>query len=160
MQDEHVSVVRLRRNFGQTAALVAGFDRARGATIVSLDGDLQNDPEDIAVLLKTLEDGYDVVSGWRVRRQDSFWLRRLPSHIANWLISKTTGVHLHDYGCTLKAYRADVIKEVRLYGEMHRFIPRCQRQRALANCRCGIAPAIWAFKYGFAHGAVFWTLLW
>jgi glycosyltransferase involved in cell wall biosynthesis len=123
LQDEHVCVVRLRRNFGQTAALVAGFDRARAPIIVSLDGDLQNDPEDIAALLKHLEDGYDVVSGWRVHRQDGFWLRRLPSHIANWLISKTTGVHLHDYGCTLKAYRADVIKEVRLYGEMHRFIP-------------------------------------
>lgn len=123
MQDACVRVVRLRRNFGQTAALVAGFDQARGRIIVSLDGDLQNDPADINALLKTLDDGYDMVSGWRVRRQDGFWLRRLPSHVANWLISKITGVHLHDYGCTLKAYRAEVLKELRLYGEMHRFIP-------------------------------------
>jgi glycosyltransferase involved in cell wall biosynthesis len=123
MQDACVRVIRLRRNFGQTAALVAGFDYARGAIIVSLDGDLQNDPADISALLKTLKDGYDVVSGWRMHRQDGFWLRRLPSRVANWLISKTTGIHLHDYGCTLKAYRAEVLKELRLYGEMHRFIP-------------------------------------
>ena len=122
-QDRHVGVIRLRRNFGQTAALAAGFDRARGAIIVSMDGDLQNDPDDIETLLKTIEDGYDVVSGWRVHRQEGFLLRRLPSQLANWLISRTTGVRLHDYGCTLKAYRADVVKELRLYGEMHRFIP-------------------------------------
>jgi glycosyltransferase involved in cell wall biosynthesis len=122
-QNPYVWVVRLRRNFGQTAALVAGFDQARGTIIVSLDGDLQNDPADIDALLKTLDDGYDVVSGWRVHRQDGFWLRRLPSYVANWLISKITGVHLHDYGCTLKAYRAEILKELRLYGEMHRFIP-------------------------------------
>jgi glycosyltransferase involved in cell wall biosynthesis len=123
MQDTCVRVILLRRNFGQTAAMVAGFDHARGKVVVSLDGDLQNDPADIETLLKRLEDGYDVVSGWRVHRQDGFWLRRLPSHMANWLISKITGVQLHDYGCTLKAYRSDIIKEVRLYGEMHRFIP-------------------------------------
>lgn len=122
-RDEHVRVVRLRRNFGQTAALVAGFDAARGEIIVCLDGDLQNDPTDIPALLEKLEEGYDVVSGWRVHRQESFWLRRLPSQMANWLISQTTGTHLHDYGCTLKAYRAEVVKELRLYGEMHRFIP-------------------------------------
>jgi glycosyltransferase involved in cell wall biosynthesis len=122
-QDDHVRVLRLRRNFGQTAALSAGFDAARGARIVSLDGDLQNDPQDIARLLKKLDEGYDAVSGWRVHRQESFWLRRLPSRLANWLISQTTGVHLHDYGCTLKAYRAELVKELRLYGEMHRFIP-------------------------------------
>jgi glycosyltransferase involved in cell wall biosynthesis len=122
-RDEHVCVVQLRRNFGQTAALAAGFDAARGEVIVSMDGDLQNDPKDIATLLRKLDDGYDVVSGWRVHRQESFWWRRLPSQVANWLISKTTGIHLHDYGCTLKAYRAEVIKELRLYGEMHRFIP-------------------------------------
>jgi glycosyltransferase involved in cell wall biosynthesis len=122
-QDQRVRVLRLRRNFGQTAALAAGFDAARGDIIVSLDGDLQNDPQDIAALVHKLEEGYDVVSGWRVRRLESFWRRRLPSQVANWLISKTTGFHLHDYGCTLKAYRADVIKELRLYGEMHRFIP-------------------------------------
>jgi glycosyltransferase involved in cell wall biosynthesis len=123
LQDERVGIIRLRRNFGQTAALTAGFDHARGAIIVSMDGDMQNDPEDIDALLKTIEDGYDVVSGWRVHRQEGFLLRRLPSQIANWLISRTTGVRLHDYGCTLKAYRADIVKELRLYGEMHRFIP-------------------------------------
>jgi glycosyltransferase involved in cell wall biosynthesis len=118
-----VRVLRLRRNFGQTAALSAGFDAARAPVIVSMDGDMQNDPSDIESLLKTLDDGYDVVSGWRVHRQEGFWLRRLPSRLANWLISRITGIHLHDYGCTLKAYRADVVKELRLYGEMHRFIP-------------------------------------
>ena len=122
-QDKHVRVLRLRRNYGQTAALAAGFDAARGATIVSLDGDLQNDPQDIGRLIEKLDEGYDVVSGWRVRRQESFWLRRLPSKVANWLISLTTGLQLHDYGCTLKAYRSEIIKELRLYGEMHRFIP-------------------------------------
>jgi glycosyltransferase involved in cell wall biosynthesis len=122
-QDARVRVLRLRRNFGQTAALAAGFDAARGAIIVSLDGDLQNDPQDIPTLVHKLAEGYDVVSGWRVRRQESFWGRRLPSQVANWLISQTTGIHLHDYGCTLKAYRAEVVKELRLYGEMHRFIP-------------------------------------
>jgi len=122
-QDDRVLVVRLRRNFGQTAALAAGFDAAKGSTIVSLDGDLQNDPQDIARLLEKLEEGYDAVSGWRVHRQENFWLRRLPSRVANWLISQTTGVPLHDYGCTLKAYRAELVKELRLYGEMHRFIP-------------------------------------
>jgi glycosyltransferase involved in cell wall biosynthesis len=121
--DDHVRVLRLRRNFGQTAALAAGFEAARGDTIVSLDGDLQNDPQDIARLVEKLDEGYDAVSGWRVHRQESFWLRRLPSRVANWLISHTTGVHLHDYGCTLKAYRAELVKELRLYGEMHRFIP-------------------------------------
>src|SRR5690606_23021208 len=116
-------VLRLRRNFGQTAAMAAGFDYAREGIIIALDGDLQNDPADIPSLIERLEEGYDVVSGWRVDRQDGFWLRRLPSHMANWLISRTTGTYLHDYGCTLKAYRAEVIKELRLYGEMHRFIP-------------------------------------
>lgn len=122
-QDDRVCVIRLRRNFGQTAAMAAGFDYARGEIIVALDGDLQNDPRDISVLLRKLEEGYDVVSGWRVNRQDGFWLRRLPSKLANWLISWTTGTYLHDYGCTLKAYRAEVIKGLHLYGEMHRFIP-------------------------------------
>src|SRR5262249_38435896 len=122
-QDDRVRVVRLRRNFGQTAALAAGFDAAYGAAIVSLDGDLQNDPKDIPMLLEKLAEGYDVVSGWRVCRQAGFWRRRLPSQMANWLISLTTGIHLHDYGCTLKSYRAEVVKELRLYGEMHRFIP-------------------------------------
>jgi glycosyltransferase involved in cell wall biosynthesis len=123
LNEEGLCVVKLRRNFGQTAAMTAGFDHARGEIIVCLDGDLQNDPQDIAQLVNKLDEGYDVVSGWRVNRRDSFWLRTLPSRIANWLISRTTGTYLHDYGCTLKAYRADMIRELRLYGEMHRFIP-------------------------------------
>jgi len=123
LQDGCVRVVQLKRNFGQTAAMVAGFDHARGKIIVALDGDLQNDPKDIAVLVTKLDEGFDVVSGWRVKRQDGFWLRRLPSIAANWLISRTTGTRLHDYGCTLKAYRSETIKELRLYGELHRFIP-------------------------------------
>jgi glycosyltransferase involved in cell wall biosynthesis len=118
-----VRVVELRRNFGQTAAMAAGFDHARGKIIIAMDGDLQNDPQDIPRLIDKLHEGNDVVSGWRANRQDGFWLRRLPSHVANKLISRTTGTHLHDYGCTLKAYRREVINELRLYGEMHRFIP-------------------------------------
>ena len=120
--DPRWSVVVLRRNFGQTAALSAGFDHARGQVIVTLDGDLQNDPADIPRLLELIET-YDVVSGWRADRRDPFVSRRLPSIVANWLISMTTGVRLHDYGCTLKAYRRDVVKNLRLYGELHRFIP-------------------------------------
>ena len=122
-QEQGVRVVELRRNFGQTAAMAAGFDHACGDIIVAMDGDLQNDPKDIPRLIDKLHQGYDVVSGWRANRQDGFWLRRLPSHVANRLISRTTGTHLHDYGCTLKAYRRQVINELRLYGEMHRFIP-------------------------------------
>lgn len=116
-------LIRFRRNFGQTAAMSAGIDHARGAVIVTLDADLQNDPADIPALLDRMTDGVDVVSGWRKDRKDAFINRKLPSMIANALISKITGVALHDYGCTLKAYRAEVIKNVRLYGEMHRFIP-------------------------------------
>ena len=114
--------VFLRRNYGQTAAFAAGFAQARGDVIVTMDGDLQNDPRDIAALLEQLDAGYDVASGWRVDRQDNL-RRRLPSAIANRLISSVTRVHLHDYGCSLKAYRAEIVKEVRLYGEMHRFLP-------------------------------------
>jgi len=114
---------RFRRNFGQTAAMSAGFARARGAYIVPMDADLQNDPDDIARLVARLEEGYDVVSGWRKDRQDRALTRRLPSRIANWIIGRTGGLPLHDYGCTLKAYRREVLEPVRLYGEMHRFIP-------------------------------------
>jgi glycosyltransferase involved in cell wall biosynthesis len=121
-QDPHVRVLRLRRNFGQTAAFSAGFDHARGDVIVTSDGDLQNDPRDIPALLARLDEGYDMVCGWRRRRKDSF-SRVLPSRIANGIISWSTGVHLHDYGCSLKAIRAEVVKGLRLYGEMHRFIP-------------------------------------
>jgi glycosyltransferase involved in cell wall biosynthesis len=116
-------LVRFRRNFGQTAAMAAGFDRARGAYLVPMDADLQNDPDDIPMLLARLEEGFDIVSGWRKNRQDKAITRRLPSKIANWLIGRVTGVRLHDYGCTLKAYRREVLAPVRLYGEMHRFIP-------------------------------------
>ncbi len=116
-------VVLLRRNFGQTAALSAGFDHARGEVIITMDADLQNDPQDIPKLLEGIEQGYDIVAGWRLHRKDPFVSRRLPSMIANRLISAVTGVSLHDYGCTLKAFRADVVQQVRLYGELHRFIP-------------------------------------
>jgi glycosyltransferase involved in cell wall biosynthesis len=120
-------VVRLRGNFGQTAALAAGFDLARGALIVTLDGDGQNDPADIPRLLDKLKEGYDVVSGWRRQRQDPFWTRRLPSQAANALISWITGVHLHDYGCSLKVYRREIVRDIALYGEMHRFLPALAR---------------------------------
>ncbi|MCX8030716.1 MAG: glycosyltransferase family 2 protein [Thermodesulfovibrionales bacterium] len=119
---DKVVVLSLRRNFGQTAAFAAGFDLSRGDIIITMDGDLQNDPNDIPRLLEAIK-GYDLVSGWRKNRKDPFLSRRLPSKIANWLISKVTGVRLHDYGCSLKAYRREVIKNLRLYGEMHRFIP-------------------------------------
>ena len=119
----NLRIIRLRRNFGQTAAMSAGFDAARGEFIVTLDADLQNDPSDIPKLIARAEQGFDVVSGWRKDRKDKFLSRRLPSMIANSLISKITGVALHDYGCTLKVYHRDVIKHLRLYGEMHRFIP-------------------------------------
>lgn len=116
-------VVFFRRNFGQSAALTAGFDYARGHVIVSMDGDLQNDARDIECLIAKLEEGYDMVSGWRKDRKDPFISRRLPSILANWLIGRTTDIRLHDYGCSLKAYRQDVAKQLTLYGELHRFIP-------------------------------------
>jgi glycosyltransferase involved in cell wall biosynthesis len=119
----HTSAIILRRNFGQTAAIAAGIDHARGDVIILLDADLQNDPADIPMMLKKLDEGNDVVSGWRYDRKDKFLTRTLPSRVANGLISIVTGVHLHDYGCTLKAYRKEVITGFRLYGEMHRFIP-------------------------------------
>ena len=122
-QYPRLRLVRLRRNFGQTAAMSAGFHAARGDIIITLDADLQNDPADIPKLLEKIDEGYDVVSGWRAKRKDPFFSRTLPSRLANALISKITGVALHDYGCTLKAYRAEVLKNLRLYGEMHRFIP-------------------------------------
>jgi len=120
---KHVSAVVLRRNFGQTAAIAAGIDHSEGEIIILLDADLQNDPADIPIMVKKLDEGYDLVSGWRFHRQDKFLTRTLPSRIANSLISAVTGVKLHDYGCTLKAYRREVLTGFRLYGEMHRFIP-------------------------------------
>lgn len=122
-KDDNVVVISFRKNFGQTAAMAAGFDYARGDVIVTMDADLQNDPRDIPLLLEKINEGNDVVTGWRHDRKDAFINRKLPSMIANKIISKTTGVNLHDYGCTLKAFRKEVIKNVRLYGEMHRFIP-------------------------------------
>lgn len=120
---QHICVVVFRRNFGQTAAIAAGIDHAEGEVIILMDADLQNDPADIPMMVEKINQGYDVVSGWRVDRKDTFITRTLPSRIANWLISIVTGVHLHDYGCTLKAYRREVLTGFRLYGEMHRFIP-------------------------------------
>lgn len=122
-KDPRVRVLHFRRNFGQTAAMSAGFHHARGEVIVSMDGDMQNDPRDIPLLVAKITEGYDLVSGWRKNRQDKAISRKLPSYIANRLIGSLTGVQIHDYGCTLKAYRSDMLKHVDLYGEMHRFIP-------------------------------------
>src|ERR1700738_5034427 len=121
--DHRLKVIRLRRNFGQTAALAAGFDEAQGNVIVSLDGDLQHAPEDIPALLLKIEEGYDIASGWRKDRVDNALTRKIPSRIANWLMAKASGIELRDFGTTFKAYRAEVLKEINLYGELHRFIP-------------------------------------
>jgi glycosyltransferase involved in cell wall biosynthesis len=123
VRDERVVLVSLARNYGQTAALAAGFDAAQGAVIVAMDGDLQHAPEEIPKLLAKLDEGYDVVSGWREQRVDNLWTRRVPSKIANWLMARISGVSLHDFGTTFKAYRAPAIKRIRLYGDLHRFIP-------------------------------------
>jgi len=131
-RDPRIKVIRFRRNFGQTAALAAGFDYARGEVIVTLDADLQNDPHDIGALLKKMDAGYDIVSGWRKNRKDRFFSRRLPSILANSLISRITGVKLHDYGCTLKAFRKEIIKSINLYGELHRFIPAIASHMGIA----------------------------
>ncbi len=121
--DSRVTVVKLRRNFGQTAGLAAGFDHARGEYIIAMDGDLQHDPADIPLFLEKIAEGYDIVSGWRKNRVDNFWLRRIPSRCANWLMAKLSGVDIHDFGTTFKAYRRDILTQVPLYGELHRFIP-------------------------------------
>ena len=121
--DPRVRVIAFRRNFGQTAAFAAGFAHARGRVIATSDGDLQNDPRDLPMMFDRLHDGYDIVCGWRRERRDPWLTRRVPSHLANWLISRTTGVRLHDYGCSLKVFRCEVVRSLRLYGEMHRFIP-------------------------------------
>lgn len=122
-KNPHLKAIILRRNYGQTAAMAAGFKYSQGQVIITIDGDLQNDPQDIPLLLTELGKGYDVVSGWRKNRQDAKITRLLPSRIANWLISKMTGVQLHDYGCSLKAYRAELVADMKLYGELHRFLP-------------------------------------
>ena len=121
--DSRVTVVRLRRNFGQTSALAAGFDHARGEYIIAMDGDLQHDPADIPIFLEKISEGYDIVSGWRKQRIDNLWLRRIPSRCANWLMAKLSGVDIHDFGTTFKAYRRDILEQIPLYGELHRFIP-------------------------------------
>ena len=121
--DKRIKVIHFRKNFGQTAAIMAGIDASSGDVIITMDGDLQNDPKDIKNLLIKLNEGYDVCSGWRKDRKDNHLKRNLPSRLANWLISKVSGVYLNDYGCTLKAYKRHVIENVKLYGEMHRFIP-------------------------------------
>lgn len=133
MADPRVSFVEFRRNYGQTAAMQAGFEHSRGDVIVTMDGDLQNDPSDIEMMLGKIEEGYDLIHGWRKNRQDAFVHRKLPSKIANWLISKSTGFPIHDLGCTLKAIRREIAEELELYGEMHRFIPILAHQRG-ARC--------------------------
>jgi glycosyltransferase involved in cell wall biosynthesis len=122
-QDSRWRVIRFRRNFGQTAAFAAGFKQARGRLIATSDGDLQNDPRDLPDMIRRIDEGYDIVCGWRKDRKDPWLTRRFPSEVANWIISRATGVELHDYGCSLKVFRADVVKPLKLYGEMHRFIP-------------------------------------
>jgi len=121
--DSRVTVVKLRRNFGQTSALAAGFDHSRGEYVIAMDGDLQHDPADIPLFLEKIAEGYDIVSGWRKQRIDNLWLRRIPSRCANWLMAKLSGVNIHDFGTTFKAYRRDILEQVPLYGELHRFIP-------------------------------------
>jgi glycosyltransferase involved in cell wall biosynthesis len=121
--DSRITVVKLRRNFGQTSALAAGFDQARGEYVIAMDGDLQHDPADIPEFLRKIDEGYDIVSGWRKVRIDNLWMRRLPSKAANWTMSKLSGVDIHDFGTTFKAYRREILKEIPLYGELHRFIP-------------------------------------
>lgn len=122
-EDKKVKVIKFRRNFGQSAAISAGFNYAKGDVIITMDGDLQNDPADIPLLLEKIKEGYDVVSGWRVDRKDPFFTKKLPSKFSNWLASTLTGVKLHDFGCTLKAFRREVVENINLYGEMHRYIP-------------------------------------
>jgi glycosyltransferase involved in cell wall biosynthesis len=153
-RDERLRVVRFRRNFGQTAAFSAGFDRARGRVVITIDADLQNDPADIGALLQKVDEGYDVVSGWRERRQDPFINRRLPSILANRLISWATGVYLHDYGCSLKAYRTEVVQGIRLYGELHRFIPAIASWQGVAVAEMPVRHAPRRFgksKYGISR---------
>lgn len=133
--------VELRRNFGQSAAIQAGFDESRGEIVVAIDGDLQHDPYDIPFLVEKIHEGYDVASGWRIRRGDGFILRRLPSRIANWLIARVAGVDLHDFGTTLKAYRRDMLREIRLYDGMHRYIPALCAQRGARICEVPIKNA-------------------
>jgi glycosyltransferase involved in cell wall biosynthesis len=136
--DSRVTVVRLRRNFGQTSALAAGFDHARGEYIIAMDGDLQHDPADIPIFLEKISEGFDIVSGWRKARIDNFWLRRFPSRCANWLMAKLSGVDIHDFGTTFKAYRREILEQVPLYGELHRFIPALASWHGASICEVPI----------------------
>ena len=150
--DDRWHIIHFRRNFGQTAAMSAGFDAARGEIVVTIDADLQNDPRDIGKILDKFEEGYDIVSGWRQDRKEPLFLRRIPSITANYIISRTTGIKLHDYGCTLKAYHFDVVKGVRLYGELHRFIPALASQMGVRVAEVPVKDRArkWgSSKYGF-----------
>jgi len=154
--DSRVLVVKLRRNFGQTSALAAGFDHARGEYILAMDGDLQHDPNEIPQFLAKLEEGYDVVSGWRHQRGDNFILRRIPSRAANWLMATLSGVDIHDFGTTFKAYRREVIQSIPLYGEMHRFIPALASWYGASICEIPISnPARTAGKSHYGIGRTF-----
>ena len=147
--DSRVLVVKLRRNFGQTSALAAGFDHAEGEYILAMDGDLQHNPDEIPEFLAKLEEGYDVVSGWRSERGDNFLLRRIPSRCANWLMAKLSGVEIHDFGTTFKAYRREVIQNIPLYGEMHRFIPALASWYGASICEIPISNP--AREFGKSH---------
>jgi glycosyltransferase involved in cell wall biosynthesis len=139
LEDPRVNVVRLKRNYGQTTALAAGFDYASGEIIISMDGDLQHDPDDIPMMLETFEStGSDIVSGWRQKRVDNFIMRRLPSRVANWMMAKLSGVDIHDFGTTFKAYRRDILEQVPLYGELHRFIPALASWHGASICEVPI----------------------
>jgi len=161
--DSRVLVIKLRRNFGQTSALAAGFDHATGEFILAMDGDLQHDPSEIPLFLEKLEEGYDVVSGWRKERVDSFIMRRFPSRCANWLMSKLSGVDIHDFGTTFKAYRREVIQRIPLYGEMHRFIPALASWYGASICEIpikNVARARGKSHYGIGRTfGVFFDLL-
>ena len=151
-KDGRWHIIHFRRNFGQTAAMSAGFDAARGEIVITMDADLQNDPGDIHKILNKFEEGYDIVSGWRQNRKEPLFLRRIPSMIANRIISRTTGIRLHDYGCTLKAYHFDVVKGVQLYGELHRFIPALASQMGVRVAEVAVkdrARTWGSSKYGF-----------
>jgi glycosyltransferase involved in cell wall biosynthesis len=137
-EDLKVKVIRLRKNFGQTAAIAAGFDYAKGDVIITLDADLQNDPQDFGLLIEKIREGHDIVSGWRKKRKDRLFSRRIPSAIANWLISRITHIKLHDFGCTLKAFRKEVVKNIKLYGELHRFIPAIASNIGVSIAEVGV----------------------
>jgi glycosyltransferase involved in cell wall biosynthesis len=147
--DSRVLVVKLRRNFGQTSALAAGFDHSQGEFVIAMDGDLQHDPEEIPNFIARLEEGYDVVSGWRSQRGDNFLLRRIPSSVANWLMAVLSGVNIHDFGTTFKAYRRELIHNIPLYGEMHRFIPALASWYGASICEIPISNP--AREYGKSH---------